>query len=230
MLKSPLWSIGWYVLSVDVVDLIEKQMSLWHLSMSPQQCHSFKVYYDELVRFSRPLGLTTASVDDLGTKHFLDSLLALPYLASMRLDNILDVGSGGGFPGLCLATMLPACSFTLCERNTKKAGFLLSTSSLMGLKNVTIYPDDFQKLLQHFDLCTFRGLMKLTPASAKAILKKARQGLAYKGRMTEAKKEASALEAAGLFAHLQLVQDISSTERCFLWFTDVSDYLYNRKT
>lgn len=72
-------------------------------------------------------------------RHILDSLTLLPLLADLP-DNarIIDVGSGGGLPGLPLAICMPSLRFTLLEATGKKAQFLRITVKTMGLTNVTI--------------------------------------------------------------------------------------------
>lgn len=65
--------------------------------------------------------------------HVADSLAALPLLPPWSGGSILDLGSGGGFPGLPLAAMLPAARFTLVESVGKKAGFLRTVVEALGL-------------------------------------------------------------------------------------------------
>lgn len=79
------------------------------------------------------------------TKHVLDSLTLLPWLnAAMESGEklrVLDVGSGGGCPGIPLACVLPDVRFTLLESTGKKARFLESTVEVLGLKNVDVVAD-----------------------------------------------------------------------------------------
>ena len=65
--------------------------------------------------------------------HVLDSLTALPWLRDRRTDRVLDLGSGGGYPGLPLAATLPDAAFTLVEPIAKKAGFLRTVVEATGL-------------------------------------------------------------------------------------------------
>jgi 16S rRNA (guanine527-N7)-methyltransferase len=60
----------------------------------------------------------------MALNHVLDSLLAVPFLASLGPTRILDLGSGGGFPGLPLAAALPVDHVTLVDSIGKKARFL----------------------------------------------------------------------------------------------------------
>lgn len=71
----------------------------------------------------------------VATAHVLDSLSALPWLRSRGTDRVLDLGSGGGFPGLPLAATLPDAAFTLVEPIAKKAGFLRVVVEATGLSD-----------------------------------------------------------------------------------------------
>ena len=69
----------------------------------------------------------------VATAHVLDSLSALPWLRERRADRVLDLGSGGGYPGLPLAAALPDAAFTLVEPVAKKARFLRTVVEATGL-------------------------------------------------------------------------------------------------
>jgi 16S rRNA (guanine527-N7)-methyltransferase len=73
------------------------------------------------------------------SRHILDSLSLLPMLADLpEGSRIVDVGSGGGLPGLPLAICMPAMRFTLLEATGKKAAFLERAAGLLGLTNVEV--------------------------------------------------------------------------------------------
>jgi 16S rRNA (guanine(527)-N(7))-methyltransferase RsmG len=77
--------------------------------------------------------------------HIIDSLIALTFADSEELlrhaflvgNQVLDLGSGGGFPGLVLASASPA-NFTLIESRRKRSSFLAVAAAEMDLKNVTV--------------------------------------------------------------------------------------------
>lgn len=74
-------------------------------------------------------------------KHIFDSLTLLPLLASIEAGTLIDVGSGGGLPGVPLAITMPQVKFTLLEATRKKADFLREVTDTLDLKNVDVVND-----------------------------------------------------------------------------------------
>jgi 16S rRNA (guanine527-N7)-methyltransferase len=68
--------------------------------------------------------------------HVVDSLTAVPLLRGLGIDRFLDLGSGGGYPGIPLAAALPAARAVLAEPIGKKAGFLRTAITATGLDGV----------------------------------------------------------------------------------------------
>jgi len=95
----------------------------------------FDVLLDELERWNRKVNLTAVrDRDQMVTLHLHDSLAARPLLEGRQ---ILDVGTGPGFPGLPLAIVEPEREFTLLDSNNKKIMFIQHVVSLLGLDNVS---------------------------------------------------------------------------------------------
>lgn len=95
-------------------------------------------YLELLVLWNRRINLSSVR-DAAGIieKHFVDSLAALPHVpAGAR--TLVDVGSGGGFPGAVLALARPALAVTLVEPIHKKAAFLEALRREVPLPNVTV--------------------------------------------------------------------------------------------
>ena len=94
----------------------------------------YRQLLDELQRWNKKVNLTAIrDRDEMVTAHLLDSLVARPLLHGVR---ILDVGTGGGFPGLPLAIAEPDREFDLVDSNNKKIMFVQHMTSLLGLDNV----------------------------------------------------------------------------------------------
>ncbi len=93
------------------------------------------ILIDELERWNRKVNLTAIrDRNEMITAHLLDSLVAAPLLEG---EEILDVGTGPGFPGLPLAIIQPERKFTLLDSNNKKIMFAQHAAGLLGLGNVS---------------------------------------------------------------------------------------------
>ena len=73
--------------------------------------------------------------EEMVSRHLLDSLVVQPFIKGKR---IIDVGTGGGLPGIPLAIMNPETSYTLLDSNGKKTRFLFQVKTELSLNNVTI--------------------------------------------------------------------------------------------
>lgn len=90
-----------------------------------------------LCKWNKVFNLTAIThMPDMIYRHVIDSLIIHPYLYG---DSILDLGSGGGFPGIAVAILDPSKSWVLLDKNRKKTQFLMQAVAELELKNVTIY-------------------------------------------------------------------------------------------
>lgn len=96
------------------------------------------------------------------TSHLLDSLAAVPAFADAA--NVLDVGAGGGLPGIVLAIARPGMKVSLIDTVHKKTAFLTQVKAELGLANVTVYTAKVQDLRaeQDFDVITSRAFADLS--------------------------------------------------------------------
>jgi 16S rRNA (guanine527-N7)-methyltransferase len=96
------------------------------------------------------------------THHLLDSLAAVPAFAQAA--NVLDVGAGGGLPGIVLAIARPRLQVSLIDTVHKKTAFLKQVKAELELGNVTVYTDKVQELRvqQPFDVITSRAFADLS--------------------------------------------------------------------
>ena len=94
-------------------------------------------YMALMQKWNKVYNLTAiSSGPEMVTYHLLDSLAVLPHLWAGKW---LDVGCGGGLPGIVLAIMRPDWDFTLLDSNSKKTGFVQQVVIQLGLKNVRVH-------------------------------------------------------------------------------------------
>jgi len=96
------------------------------------------------------------------TLHLLDSLAAVPAFEGAK--NVLDVGAGGGLPGIVLAIARPDMQVSMIDTVHKKTAFLTQVKAQLGLANVTVYTMKVQELAvaQLFDVITSRAFADLS--------------------------------------------------------------------
>jgi 16S rRNA (guanine527-N7)-methyltransferase len=121
-------------------------------------------------------------------QHIKDSVAILKWV-SLTDQQVIDIGSGAGFPGLILAMACPESSVTLVESDLKKSGFLQYVCSELELSNVTIIRDRVETLGQagehrnRYDVCTCRAVaaMRVVLEYGIPLLKPEGQLLLWKG-------------------------------------------------
>lgn len=108
------------------------------VSLSETQHAQLLAYLALLIKWNKAFNLTAVrNPDEMVSRHLLDSLSVLPHVAAAG-DNWLDVGSGGGMPGIPLAIMFPERQFTLLDSNGKKTRFLTQVKHELKLANLEV--------------------------------------------------------------------------------------------
>jgi 16S rRNA (guanine527-N7)-methyltransferase len=96
-------------------------------------------YVAALIEANQVMNLTAiAEPTEVWHRHVLESLRLLGHLRAFEVSSVLDLGSGGGCPGLPLAIVAPDIRMTLLEATGKKANFLKDVSQFLELENVTV--------------------------------------------------------------------------------------------
>ncbi len=109
------------------------------ISLDSTQLERFRLYYRELIRWNSVMNLTAVTDwEDVQTTHFLDSLAiagALPP-ETMNARNFVDVGAGGGFPGIPMKIAFPDLNGLLVDATAKKVEFLENMIEVLGLPDL----------------------------------------------------------------------------------------------
>lgn len=110
------------------------------LTIGESHAEQFVRYLTHLLTWNKTINLT-AIIDskEIIIKHFIDSLSALVATNFRQDSRVLDVGSGGGFPGIPLKIVRPDIQLTLVESVQKKCSFLNSVIGLLQLRGVSIF-------------------------------------------------------------------------------------------
>lgn len=105
--------------------------------------------------------ISRKDIDNLYEHHILHSLAIAKFFTPIPGTTFLDMGTGGGFPGVPLAILWPDCHFHLIDRIGKKITVARSISEAIGLKNVTFQHGDIGECRQKFDFIVSRAVMRL---------------------------------------------------------------------
>ncbi len=118
--------------------LLKKGLEELSIPVRTEQVNSFLTYLQELKRWNRVYSLTSIIKDEeIIIKHFIDSLLYLKAIPDGTRD-IMDVGSGAGFPGLPIKIIRPEIRLYLVEPSMKKAGFLIHIIRTLRIEDVDV--------------------------------------------------------------------------------------------
>lgn len=160
------------------------------------QKEKLQAFVDELFVWSQKMNLIGRSTqDDIWTRHVEDSVQLVPYVSDEK-SQIVDIGSGAGFPGIVLGILKPN-KITLIEKDQKKSMFLTHMKSLLHLDNIEIVGHRWEDVpLESFDIFTARAFAPLSQLCdvMKRVVKSNGVGLFLKGRswndeIQEAKKQ-----------------------------------------
>jgi 16S rRNA (guanine527-N7)-methyltransferase len=172
--------------------LIKDGASLLGIHVTEEQAELFATHAWELLIWNRKVNLTSITDPlEIAVKHFLDSIASVPLIEPDK--SILDIGSGGGFPGIPLKIMFPSNLVFLIDASRKKTAFLKHLVRLIKLQNITAHHVRAENLSQdpkfknRFDVIICRALtdLKTFVEMASPLLSNKGFLLAYKGNLTE---------------------------------------------
>ena len=132
------------------------------LRLSSETLERLEHYLDLLEKWNAVINLTAVrDRERMITLHLLDSLTVAPSLTGKS--RLLDVGSGGGMPGIPLAIACPFLSVTLLEPNQKKAAFLRQVKLELGLDQVSVIAERVEQWAcpELFDVIVSRAFSDL---------------------------------------------------------------------
>lgn len=178
------------------------------IQLNARQISALKRYEEVLLEWNQKLNLTAIrDSEGIRTKHFLDSLTCMLAWRDRPPDNLIDIGTGAGFPGIPLKIVMPRMRLTLVESVGKKLEFCCHVVKLLGLENVTCVQARAEELglsrdhREKYDWAVARAVANL-PVLSEYLLPLVRVGggmLAQKGETgpAEAHKAERAIHVLG---------------------------------
>jgi 16S rRNA (guanine527-N7)-methyltransferase len=192
------------------------------LSLSDAQTQQLLDYLDLLGKWNKVYNLTAVrDPAEMLTHHLLDSLAVVgPLRRHTRGSAIrsLDVGSGGGLPGVVIAICCPEIDVTCVDAVAKKAAFIQQAAGALGLSNLRGLHARVESVTSAFDVITSRAFATLADFTAWSSGARSAHGvwMAMKGKYPA--DEIAALTATMDVFHVeQLVVPALDAERCLIW-------------
>ncbi len=168
----------------------------------------FRLYMEGILKWNESINITSIKEkEEFIQRHYIDSLLCAPAKEFRKAKHIIDVGTGGGFPGVPLALIAPDKEFVLMDSLNKRIKIIQELCQELGIKNVTAVHDRAEDLAQKkghreaYDLCLSRAVANLSTLSEYCLpfLKRGGYFLSYKSLDTgkEIKQAKKAIHILG---------------------------------
>ena len=150
----------------------EEELEKLNINLTEHQKEQFDRYYEMLVEWNNVMNLTgITDYDEVNLKHFTDSLTLVRNIDMNKIDAVIDIGTGAGFPGLPIKIAFPHIHVVLLDSLNKRIKFLNAVIEELDLADVeTLHgrAEDYAKRKEYreqFDLCVSRAVANLSTLS-----------------------------------------------------------------
>lgn len=186
----------------------EQQLEQLEIELTEKQKNQFYRYYEMLVEWNKVMNLTgITEYDEVNEKHFVDSLSVTKAIDMEKINSLIDIGTGAGFPGIPLKIAYPHLHVVLLDSLQKRIKFLDAVIEELGLEDVeTLHgrAEDYAKKPEYreqFDICVSRAVANLSTLSEYCVpyIKIGGMFISYKSGDVdeEAKKSEKAVKLLG---------------------------------
>ena len=181
-----------------VISALSRGCGTLKVATDPARQEQLLAYLELMIKWNRAYNLTAVrDPQNMVTRHLLDSLSIAPYVTGQRL---IDVGTGGGLPGVPLSILFPEREFHLLDSNGKKTRFLFQVKTALRLDNMTVH----QARVESFNEGSFDAVLSRAFASLADMVNGCRHLLAPGGHFIAMKGAYPETELAAVADRCQL--------------------------
>ena len=150
----------------DLRQILTQGAAEMSVTLNETHIENLLTYIREFDKWNKAYNLSAIrDIRQMVARHLLDSLSVVPWFvgSARSIEQVIDVGTGGGLPGIPLAILFPEKKFTLLDSNGKKTRFLFQVKTLLKLDNVTIENRRVEEFnpAQKFDVVISRAFASL---------------------------------------------------------------------
>ena len=169
---------------------VESIFSRLHINYDDGKSRKFEGYMESVLEKNKHINLTAITDrDEFIRKHYVDSLLCASSAEFRNANSVIDVGTGGGFPGIPLAIAFPEKEFVLIDSLNKRIRIINELCESYGIDNVTALHGRAEELgrnsnfRESFDICVSRAVANMSTLSEYCLpfVKIGGTFIAYKG-------------------------------------------------
>ena len=201
---------------MDSISLLEAQAAAWGLHLDGSRRERLLAYTRLLASYDRANVIGTRDEDRIMLNHILDSLSCFLYEPFSNARWLVDVGSGGGLPGIPIKIMEPELATTLVESTGKKARFLqytVDSLSLDGVEVANTRVEDLGRTRAHrgaYDVVTSRAVGRLSVVAEYSVplLQIGGGAIAMKGRLDAGELEEGNRAVDALGAEVAQIMEV----------------------